>query len=96
GSSNSFYKVHSNETWSVRLAFITRKVAPSIGKDTDTCAMFDVSQQQCGFTPKRRFSLKLSSTTEHAAECLERRELLEDDARPGQAHRVITPEMIWK
>ncbi|GFW98246.1 uncharacterized protein TNCV_331981 [Trichonephila clavipes] len=40
------------------------------------------------------YSLYRSSVVEWSKIFLERLELLEDDARPGQAHRVITPEMI--
>ncbi|GFQ90165.1 histone-lysine N-methyltransferase SETMAR [Trichonephila clavata] len=42
----------------------------------------------------REYSLCRSSVVEWPKRFLERRELLEDDARRGQAHRVITPEMI--
>ncbi|GFU32599.1 hypothetical protein TNCV_1060061 [Trichonephila clavipes] len=37
-----------------------------------------------------------SSVVEWRKRFLEGRELLEDDARHGQAHRVISPEMIAK
>ncbi|PSN46055.1 hypothetical protein C0J52_07677, partial [Blattella germanica] len=40
--------------------------------------------------------LSRSSVVEWRKRFLEGRELLEDDARPGQAHRVITPEMSAK
>ncbi|PSN39850.1 hypothetical protein C0J52_21007 [Blattella germanica] len=40
------------------------------------------------------YSLSRSSLVEWRKRFLEGREFLEDDARPGQAHRVITPEMI--
>ncbi|GFQ78682.1 mariner Mos1 transposase [Trichonephila clavata] len=40
------------------------------------------------------YSLCRSSVVEWRKRFLERRELLENNARPGQAHRVITPEMI--
>ncbi|GFX98812.1 mariner Mos1 transposase [Trichonephila clavipes] len=42
--------------------------APSIGRDTNACTTFDVSERNCSFTSKRRCSFKLSSTTEHAGE----------------------------
>jgi hypothetical protein len=40
------------------------------------------------------YSLSRSSVVEWRKRFLEGRELLEDDARSGQAHRVFTPEMI--
>ncbi|GBM35561.1 hypothetical protein AVEN_106780-1 [Araneus ventricosus] len=40
------------------------------------------------------YSLSRSTVVEWRKRFLEGRELLEDDARPGQANRVITPEMI--